>query len=426
MAGTGVRFGSQTPKQFHRLAGKKVYLHTLGIFIKSKLFDEVVLMCPPDWIEKVKEEVGASATVVEGGSTRQESSYLGLLACGVETEIVVIHDAVRPFVSEEILKENVDQAMKWGAVDTCIPSTDTLVHSFDRHKIDAIPNRTEFLRGQTPQSFHYDLIVKAHRESSVSNQSDDCSLVLNMGHPIHVVAGSEENIKITSELDLILAEQILRLRSRTGYEENGNSLKGKKYVVTGGSGGIGKAVCKLLEEEGAIPVSVSRSSPFAADLTCFDEARAIFDRIGPVDGLINSVGFLKIKRFDLLDKEEIDRLIAANLTSILYSCKCALLNNGSHIVNIASSSYVRGKENYALYASAKAAVVNFTQGLAEERPDLIVNAVVPQRTNTAMRVKNFPGEDANALLDPIDVAKEIVKVLKQRTMTGTVVEVKKE
>lgn len=438
MGGAGTRFGSETPKQFHRLTGKKVYLHTLEVFLKSQLFEEIILVSPPSWIEDINHDLTAytSSTqlkVISGGTTRQESSLNGLLACQQATKVVVIHDAVRPFLSLEILKENVKKALQYHAVDTCIPSADTLVYAPTKHQISNIPSRADYLRGQTPQSFSYPVILEAHlkaKEAGLNNSSDDCSLVLRQGIPVHIVMGSEENIKITSELDLFLAEQLFRLKCVDSFKGPIQSLAGKRIAVTGGTGGIGREICRLLQEEGALPIIISRSSPhYPADLTSSENTQTIFNKIlndhGPLDGLINSIGILKTLRCDQLSNEEVDVLIATNLNSVIYSCKHAPLKSGAHIINIASSSYSRGRKNYAIYASAKAAVVNFTQGLAEERPDLFINAVVPQRTLTEMRLENFPGEDRATLLHPSDVAKEIIHLLKQQSITGSLIEVKK-
>ncbi len=159
MAGEGRRFEDPIPKQFHLLHGQKVYLWTLKVFLDSNLFEEIILATTPGSCEEVQREVGASARVVPGGKTRQESSHLALKACGQDTEIVVIHDGVRPFVTKEILKKNIDGARKYGAVDTCIPMTDTLVHAPDHEKIRTIPPRSEYYQGQTPQSFSYPLIL---------------------------------------------------------------------------------------------------------------------------------------------------------------------------------------------------------------------------------------------------------------------------
>jgi len=437
MGGTGARFGSETPKQFHRLAGKKVYLHTLETFLAAKAFDEILLVCPPAWIEEIKKDLlaypSAPVTVISGGSSRQASSLCGLLACGEQTKTVVIHDAVRPFLSLEILKANIAAAEKYSAVDTCIPSADTLVHSPEGKEITAIPCRAHYLRGQTPQSFAYPLILKAHlkaKEEGITESSDDCSLVIRFGHPVHIVMGSEENIKITSELDLFLAEQLLRLRTIPILHEQNTLLAGKHFVITGGTGGIGRILCEYLEKEGAIPIPLSRSSPdYSADLTSFTETKKAFEAIakdyGPIDGLINSVGLLSTKPLTEHTSQEIDLLLASNLSSVIYSCKCAHLKPGAHILNIASSSYTRGRKDQILYASAKAAVVNFTQGLAEERPDLCINVITPNRTSTPMRETHFPGEDPATLLQPAEIAAEILGALKS-TVTGTVIEIRKK
>ena len=212
MGGEGRRFGGETPKQFLLLGEKRVYLHTLEAFIRTEIFDEILLVCRSDWLNAVSEEA-PGFRIVLGGATRQESSYLGLQSfAAAPPEIVAIHDAVRPFASEEILKENVSQALLHGAVDTCIPSSDTLVFAPGGEKIESIPKREEYLRGQTPQTFRYEWIWKAHRaalQEGISNSSDDCRLVLRSGRPVHVVRGSEANIKITTEFDLMLAKRLL-------------------------------------------------------------------------------------------------------------------------------------------------------------------------------------------------------------------------
>lgn len=444
MGGTGKRFGSGVPKQFHRLSGKNIYLRTLEHFLDSKLFDAIILVCPMDWIDKVKEELleyqhlpdfGKIKTAV-GGETRQASSYAGLMACDETTMFVVLHDAVRPFVDTELLQKHVTAVQRYGAVDTCIPSMDTIVHSKDGLFVDAIPDRTEFLRGQTPQSFEYRLILSAHlhaRKSNLYDSSDDCRLVKLIGRPVHIIKGNEHNIKITSETDLILAEHLLRLKQIPSIAlSNAHSdLSGKKYAITGGTGGIGQAICKLLETAGAFPIVISRNAPeYAVDLTDCRKTQEIFDHIyaqhGPLDGLINSIGLFKLKEIKDIDYLEIRSMIDTNLTGLIYSCKSAQLKPGAHIINIASSSYSRGRKNISVYSSAKAAVVNFTQGLAEERLDLKINAIVPPRTNTEMRKQQFPSESPDLLLPPEKVADAVLELLKQDSITGGIIEVSQQ
>lgn len=440
MGGSGSRFKSQLPKQFHRIAGKKVYLYTLEQFLKIEAFEKIFLVCPERWAPQVIDEVATyedhRIEVIAGGDSRQESSFLALQACGDQTRYVVIHDGVRPFVSQEILWENIRGAISAGAVDTCIPSADTIVHAPAQDMIASIPLRSEYWRGQTPQSFSYPLILKAHleaRKSQLNLSSDDCSLVIKLGHPVKMIMGSEENIKITTELDLFLAEQILRLQQvhLPALPTENHLLKGKHYAVTGGTGGIGQAIVKQLQKAGAVPILVSRTtSPYKADFTSAKEVEKVFEmihrEIGPLDGLINCFGKLLKNDLASLSDNEIEELIATNLTGTIYCCKWAHVKKSGHIINIASSSYVRGKKEYAVYAAAKAAVVNFTQGLAEERPELYVNSIIPQRTHTPMRLQNFPNENLSELLDPKEVASHVLALLHNQTLSGSQIEVRKQ
>lgn len=205
MAGEGARFGQSLPKQFHLLQGKKVYLQTLEQLASSELFEEIILVTSGTMAAQVQKEVGPDYRVVSGGRTRQESSYRGLIACGSNTEIVLIHDGVRPFVSKRILQENIDTARVHGAANTCIPSTDTIVHAPGKKKIQSIPPRSEYLRGQTPQTFSYPLILEAHEKTTTTHATDDCQLLLEIGCDIPIVQGEEKNMKITVPLDLELA-----------------------------------------------------------------------------------------------------------------------------------------------------------------------------------------------------------------------------
>ena len=221
MGGSGARFGDPIPKQFCLLAGKPLYRYALETFLNFGVFDEILLVCHPAWLGKV--EASPLFRLVSGGQTRQESSRAGLQAFSSAPEIVLIHDAVRPFVSEDIIRANVDAAIAWGAADTCIPTADTLVHAPIREWIDSIPKREEFLRGQTPQTFRYPVIAEAHEKAvqkGISNCSDDCRLVLDLGGKIAVVPGSEENLKITSPFDLRVAEALLAVKKE---KENTNS-----------------------------------------------------------------------------------------------------------------------------------------------------------------------------------------------------------
>jgi len=428
MGGSGERFGGGRPKQFHLLAGKKIYLHTLERFEKSGLFKEILLVVPTQWRKEVEEDC-PNARVIEGGATRQESSYRGIMACQEDTEIVVIHDAVRPFVTDRILKENIDKARELGAADTCIPSADTLVYAPKGDLIEAIPIRSHYLRGQTPQSFRLGIIKKAHHhalEKKLDGVSDDCRLVKELDLPVAIVFGDERNMKITTPLDLLLAEQFLRQGLVEEPSNEKRSLANCTFAITGGTGDIGKEIARILKNEGAKAILLSPSSKEnPLDFRNPKTIKHCFETIGLLDGLINCAGFLDRAPLHELSEESIDAQIDVNFRGVVYACKHAELKNGGHIINIASSSYYRGREEISVYAAAKAAIVNFSQGLAQERPDLIVNVAAPCRTDTQMRKEHFPEEDPSSLLSATEVAEAIVDLLRQNRSFASVMEIRK-
>ena len=432
MGGEGTRFGGKVPKQFLNLSGKPVYHYALDTLLSFPLFKEILIVLDSQWIPKVSSKINdPRIRLIPGGHTRQDSSYRGLISCGKETDAVVIHDAVRPFASRKIIAAHLNLLSNYQAINTCIRSNDTLVHVKNSNTIDTIPNRAQYQRGQTPQSFSYPLILHAHETAPHQNASDDCSLITALNKEVHIVPGSENNIKITTSLDLFLAEQLIRTHSTSLTNARARSLTGKIFAITGGTGGIGSALAKKLTTAGAKPLIISKSSPtHPVDLTKCDQTATLFETLhntyGPIDGLINCVGSLILQPFHSLKPTQIEQLIATNLHSLLYSCRYAHLKPGSHIVNLSSSAFTRGRKSYVLYSSAKAAIVNFTQGLAEERPDLRINAVVPQRTNTPLRQQNFPNEDPEILLSADEVADEIIHLLQQEEITGTLLEVRKQ
>lgn len=434
-SGEGKRFQNILPKQFHYLSGKKLYMYALETFLSTSKVDHIILVVPKKHLSTVTKELPchhkASITVIEGGATRQASSYLGILASPKKTTHVIIHDAVRPFVSKSIIEENILLATLHGACDTCIPSYDTIVHTQDLHTIKEIPKRSEYLRGQTPQTFDYHLIKKAHEEALASNiedATDDCQLLMRLGLPVKIAQGSDDNIKITTELDLSFAEHLLRLKVANLPDLLPSTLKNKIYAITGASGGIGSETAHLLKSLGAHVLCISRNSAYKADLTSPEETKKIFQKIheeyGPIDGLINAVGYLKIAPFKELSIHDIEKLIHTNFTSALLSCKYCSIKNGGSIINIASSSYTRGRASYGIYSAMKAAIVNFTQALAIEHPELLINSLIPPRTDTSMRRENFPHEDTSCLLSPKVVAKEVLKALNSAPITGATIDIK--
>ena len=437
LGGEGKRFNHPMPKQFHHLSGKKIYLYTLESFLRNNYIDAVVLVVPQDFHSLVKNDLASYSAkpvmITEGKNSRQLSSYAGLKACPALTTHVVIHDGVRPFVSEKMIEQNVILARNYDACDTCIPSHDTIVHSKDHKTISAIPPRSLYLRGQTPQSFKMSTILQAHQkaqEAGIFDATDDCQLLHRLGKTVYITEGSDENIKITTEYDLLLAEQILRLRSTQKSLHGNICLKNKVFVVTGALGGIGSAIVNALRTQGAICIELSKSPLSPIDLSNPSQTasayKKIFEQHKFVDGLINATGYLVLSNLENLDDKNIEDLVKNNFLSMVYSCKYCRIKPGGHILNFSSSSYTRGRAQYIIYSAMKAAIVNFTQGLALERPELNVNCIVPARTNTPLRTKNFPGEDVSLLLDSSNIAEKVIQILRCENLTGMTVEIKKK
>jgi len=432
LGGVGTRFSSSVPKQFHRVGGKPLFLYTLEPFYDMDTFSQIILVTHRDWIAFTKEHLPPhpAVQIIQAGTTRQESSFLGMQACHPETQFVIIHDGVRPFVSRAILEKNLHAVRMHRAVDTCIPSADTLVERREEW-VQSIPPRAAWMRGQTPQSFSYQLLLQAHHIAlydGIADCSDDCTLVHRLGHPIHIVQGEESNIKITSELDLFVAERML-CRAVTHVPSPSSSLQGKLYAVTGATGGIGRALCTELHNLGAHVLEISSSSDaFSADLTQSAQVKKVFHQIhkhyGLIHGLINCIGSLTKKDFFQLNSEEIEHMVACNLTSVLLCCRFAQIAPQGHIINIASSSYSRGRKEFPVYSASKAALVNFSQALGETRPDLHIHVLVPQRTNTALRLKQFPQEPQDSLVEPKEIVRQILCLLQDHSTSSMIVDVR--
>ena len=164
LGGVGNRFKNDTPKQFHKILNKKIYLYSLEAFYNANVCDEVILVTHPDYIKEVEKDISSyppTVKIVTGGKFRQTSVLNGLKACSFK-DIVIIHDSARPFITNDIIIKNIQGAIDYKAADTCIKSSDTLVCINDNNEIVKIPDRSKILRGQTPQTFDYALIYKAH------------------------------------------------------------------------------------------------------------------------------------------------------------------------------------------------------------------------------------------------------------------------
>lgn len=205
--GSGNRFRDKTPKQFKLLNKRRIIDYSINNFEMHDLINKIIIVCHKDWVDIMNKEY-KSHDVIIGGKSRQESSFIGLKSCPENTENVLIHDAARPFISQELISNSINLLNKYQAINTSIYATDTVVIK-KNELIDSIPDRDNILLSQTPQSFKYKVILKAHEKFKDSNASDDIQLVNKMNIDCYNYIGSKYNIKITEYLDLDIAETIV-------------------------------------------------------------------------------------------------------------------------------------------------------------------------------------------------------------------------
>ena len=216
-AGKGKRMGTDISKQFLPLCGKEILAHTVEKFEMAENVRDIVLVTGMESLQDAKdmaEEYGWKkvVSVVEGGKERQDSVWNGLQAVSEDTEIVLIHDGVRPFVTEEILDLSIETAMEMGGCVAGVPAKDTIKVCNEENISIATPDRKTLWQIQTPQTFRKELIVKAYEMAAGDGfiGTDDASLAEYCGYPVKIIMGSYRNIKITTKEDLLIGEAFLR------------------------------------------------------------------------------------------------------------------------------------------------------------------------------------------------------------------------
>jgi 2-C-methyl-D-erythritol 4-phosphate cytidylyltransferase len=443
-SGSGERFMGKTPKQFTKLAGLPILVHTLKVFQENKNIHEIIVVTNEDFIHFVWQFVrtyslSKISKVVAGGETRQESSKIGLDCCDKKTKYVLIHDGVRPFISNETINELIASVETHKAVDTVIPSADTIVQINKNNFIDTIPDRSFLRRGQTPQAFEYQLIKKAHQAAlngNIKNSTDDCALVMQMSHPVFTVMGDKQNMKITYPIDLHIADKLFQLRCQSTEKSINMNLpelfSDKIIIIAGGTSGIGKALSILLKPHVKKLYALGRKTSPEIDITNYDTItntlKTIWDNEKKIDYVINCAGDLIRKDVEFTSVEEWDHIYDVNLKGNFLLVKALLpyfkKQNYGNIMFVGSSSYTRGRAGYSAYCGSKAALVNFCQAFAEEvsSDNIRVNVASPGRVNTPLRYRNFGKEDPETLLNAEYVAKKIVFAMLQET-TGSVFEI---
>jgi 2-C-methyl-D-erythritol 4-phosphate cytidylyltransferase len=216
-AGSGNRMGRDVSKQYLSLGGRPLLVHTLKVFEECPLVDALLVVVPPQDIEFVRNTVLAPwdmkkvAGVIPGGKERQDSVRAGIEALDPDTGVVIIHDAVRPFITFEMISQCIRAAREEGAVTVGVPLKDTVKEVAPDGRVMRTCDRSLLWLTQTPQAFRRDIIENAHRAAVRDGFSgtDDTALVERLGIAVRMIRGDYSNIKITTPEDLVIAEALL-------------------------------------------------------------------------------------------------------------------------------------------------------------------------------------------------------------------------
>lgn len=223
--GIGTRMQSpDMPKQYMELGDKPILIHTIDPFLINPRIDEVIVAVPRPWvsysIDLIRRHYPSQEKLylIAGGETRNET--LMRILEDIETrngikdeDVIVSHDAIRPFVSERIINDNIDAVLEHSAVDTVMPANDTIVESTDGVRITSIPLRDHMYQGQTPQSFHIRTLKQLYgelTEDELSILTDAAKIFVLKGRYVHLVRGDYSNLKITTPYDLKVANALLK------------------------------------------------------------------------------------------------------------------------------------------------------------------------------------------------------------------------
>lgn len=246
-AGRGRRMGGGLPKQFLSLAGRPLLFHALKAFELADSVDRVVLVAPADRVDRCREDVrawgiGKVTSVVAGGEKRQDSVAEGLGAVPATASVIAVHDGARPLILPEQIDAVVGLAREKGSAALGTPVTDT-VKEIEGGRVLRTLDRSRMWRVQTPQAFRAPILREAHGEAARRGclGTDDASLVEQLNAPVHVAPGREDNLKITAQEDLAMAESILRSRAgsapsnlRAGHGYDAHRLVAGRPLILGG------------------------------------------------------------------------------------------------------------------------------------------------------------------------------------------------
>jgi 2-C-methyl-D-erythritol 4-phosphate cytidylyltransferase / 2-C-methyl-D-erythritol 2,4-cyclodiphosphate synthase len=248
--GTGTRMNADVPKQFLEIAGKPVLLHTIECLASIEEAAQIIIALPADHIRTAesilqRNPVRPEIRCVEGGPNRQESVRCGVSCVAADTDVIMVHDAVRPLCDRDLILRVLDAAWKTGAAIPGLPATETIQRVSRTGRVLSTPPREELYAIQTPQAFHTGILKSALDEAHAAGflGTDESSVVRWAGHRVTVVPGSPDNIKITRPLDLEVAGILFAKKGRVEMGESGfrigqgidyhRLIEGRKLILGG-------------------------------------------------------------------------------------------------------------------------------------------------------------------------------------------------
>ena len=446
--GSGRRLGDALPKQFLKVAGRKIIEHTINVFERNEQIDEIAVVCNPQFIADMEQVVLDNQwmkvkKILRGGQERYHSSLAAIRAYEGRQDVnLILHDAVRPLVNDRIIADCIKALRTYDAVDVAVPATDTIIEASSENTIRSIPDRAVLRHGQTPQCFRLETIARAYSlalQDPAFKTTDDCGVVRRYlpEVPVYIVPGETFNMKVTYPEDLFLVDKLFQLKTVAGSGGGVSArakelVSGRVAVVFGGSYGIGAEVVKALQGLGAVvcPCSRSQNGVDVSDVACVRQALAdVHARYGRVDYVVCTAGLLVKEALYSMAYEDILQGINVNLVGAVNVCKESypyLKETRGSLLLYTSSSYTRGRMMYSIYSATKAAIVNLVQALSEEwaPAGIRINCINPERTKTPMRLKSFGVEPDESLLSPQLVAVASVNALASE-QTGEVIDVRR-
>ena len=220
-AGSGSRMNMGINKQFIKLNNKEIIAYTIEKFYKHYNIQDIVVVIKKEEVEFFNKEIiekykFENIKIAFGGNERQDSVYNGLKSLDSRCDIALIHDGARPFVSEETVNKSIQEAQNYKAVVVGVPVKDTIKVVNDNNDIVDTPDRSKLWSVQTPQTFDYNILLKSYEDAFKHNfyGTDDAMLVERIGYKVKIIEGSYNNIKITTQEDLNIGTQILKVQNQ--------------------------------------------------------------------------------------------------------------------------------------------------------------------------------------------------------------------